>query len=319
MNNIENKDAIYLVDVHGEKLTVKKKVDEDEDLKGDENIEEIIDAIKHLKILFKLNTWKGFFEWSKENMSTVLIWISGIGALIQIRELARIHISYIRFFSVTQLISDGALVLLIATFIVVLAFLTTKFLTPKLVTRQIRINIKKERSFSTFEKYVRYFSTFLGSALCVVTFMGIGAADIQKNTVTYMILIACMYAFLTYTGFYYTAFDEYLEKTKDKIILFGRYDLKSLYRSFNTFMVIATVMVIGIIIFKSLFLFTSALRLPYNLENYNKLTERIEEDHKGLSYYKLRYFNDTYTFVEIRKDKALESNIVIYKTDDLIF
>lgn len=319
MANIENKNKIHLIDMNGDKLTVDIREEGEEDLKGDENIEEIITAVKSLNVLFKINTWKNAFEWSKDNISAVLIWISGIGAIIQIRELASIHVSYIKFFSVTQLISDSALVLLMATFIIIIAFITTKFLTPTLVARQLIIDIKKDRSFSYFEKYVRYFCMFLGSVACVGAFMEIRATDIQKDMFFSMILISFIFAFLTYSAFYYSVFDDYLQKTKDRFMLFGKYDFKGYYRSFNRFMVIATAMVICIVIFKSIFLFPSASRLPYNLENYNKVIKKIEEDYKDLNYYKLLYFNDMYAFIEIKRNKDKESKILIYKTDDLIF
>lgn len=321
MNNIENKNKIYLVDLNGERLTVenKKEDKEEEYLRGDENIEEIIDAIKSLNILFKLNTWKEFFEWSKDNMSTVLIGISGIGAIIQIKELASIHVSYIRFFSVTQLISDGALVLLTATFIGVTAFITSRFLTPKLVARQIKIDVNKGKSFSVFEKYVRYLAGLMGSIICVVAFAEIRATQIQENTYFYILLIAFMYAYLTYSGLYYSVFDEYLQKTNDEFMLLKKYSFKGCYKALNTFMIVATAMVIVIIIFKSMFMFPAALRLPYNLENYNNIKNKIEKDNSDIEYYNLRYFNDTYAFIEIKKYKESKSNILIYKTEDLIF
>lgn len=320
MDNIENESKIHLIDIHGEKLTIDVREEEkEEDLKGDENIEEVISAIKSLNILFKMSSWKNAFEWSKDNISTALIWISGIGAIIQIRELASIHVSYIRFFSVTQLISDGALVLLMAAFITIIAFITTKFLTPTLVAKQLMIDIKKNRSFGYFEKYGRYFCMFLGSIACVGAFMEIRATDIQKNMFISMILISFIFAYLTYSAFYYSVFDDYLQKTNDRFMLFGKYNFKNYYTSFNRFMVITTAMVICIVILKSIFLFPSASRLPYNLENYNKVAEKVEKDYKDINQYKLLYFSDTYAFIEIRKNENTEGRIVVYKTDDLMF
>lgn len=321
MGNIEDESKIHLIDIHGEKLTaeVRKEEKEEEDLKGDENIREIITAIKSLNILFKMTTWKHAFEWSKDNISTALIWISGIGAIIQIRELASIHVSYIRFFSVTQLISDGALVLLMAAFITIIAFITTKFLTPTSVAKQLIIDIKKNRSFSYFEKYVRYFCMFLGSIACVGAFMEIRVADIQKDMCVSMILISLMFAYLTYSAFYYSVFDDYLQKTNDRFLLFGKYNFKDYYTSFNRFMVIATAMVICIVVVKSIFLFPAASRLPYNLENYSKVAEKVEEDYKHINQHRLLYFNDTYAFIEISKNEDAKGKIVIYKTDDLMF
>lgn len=321
MNNTENE--IYLIDIYGDKLTPnikeKEEEEEEEDLKGDETTKEIITAFESLKTLFKMKTWKRAFEWSKDNLSTVLIWISGLGAVIQIKELASIHVSYIRFFSVTQLISDGALVLLMTISIVIIAFVTTRYLNPKIVAKQLIIDVKKNRSFSWFEKYARYFCMFLGNVVFARAFMDITVTTIQKNVVFSIISIAFILAFFTYSAFYYAIFGVYLEKTKDSFILFSKYNVKNYYRAFNRLVIMATAISIVIIIIKSMFLIQAASRLPYSLENYNKAMGKVEADYKDLEYYKLRYFNDTYAFIEIKKKKETKSKIVVYKTDDLIF
>lgn len=64
--------------------------------------------------MIEYNKWiKQKYYWMKENIQFVILIPTLIGGIWQLIELSRISISFIRFFSVTQLISDGLLVLFI--------------------------------------------------------------------------------------------------------------------------------------------------------------------------------------------------------------
>lgn len=319
MKNTEIENQTYLVDVHGEKLIFESKREEENIDIETKRINKIMKEIKSLDYLFKLSTWKIFFTWVKENYKDVLILISGTGAIIQIKELANINLSYIKFFSATQLISDGVLVLLIAIIMTIAIVISVKLLSLIPVIEQIAIDTEKQKSFHFFEKYCRYFCTFIGSVVFAYGFTDITAGVIQKDIIFFTIFIAVILAFLAYTGMYYSVFDDYLSKTNDKFILFGKYNFKSYYRSFNRFMLIATAMTMIIVLLKSTVLIYAAARLPYNLENYNNLRKRIESEYKDITYYKLLYYNDVYAFIEIKKDKDSEAKVIIYKTDAIIF
>lgn len=319
MKNTEIENQTYLVDIHGEKLILESKKEEENIDIETKRLNKIIKEINSLGKFFKLSTWRIFFEWVKENDKAVLIGISVIGAIIQLKELASINISYIRFFSATQLISDGILVLLIAIVMTIAIVISVKLLSLIPVIEQIAIDTEKEKSFHFFEKYCRYFCTFIGSVVFAYGFTDITAGVIQKDIIFFTIFIAVILAFLAYTAAYYSVFDDYLSNTKDTFRLFGKYDFKSYYRSFNRFMLIATAMTILIVLFKSTALIYAAARLPYNLENYNNVRERIESEYKNISHYRLLYYNDSYAFVEIKKDKDSEAKVVIYKTDAIIF
>ena len=60
---------------------------------------------------------KIFFEFIKNNISVILLLPAILGGFWQIIELSKMSISYIRFFSATQLLPDGLLVLFIFSMI----------------------------------------------------------------------------------------------------------------------------------------------------------------------------------------------------------
>lgn len=68
-----------------------------------------------------LNNWIATkYKWLKENIQLVILIPTILGGIWQIIELSRISVAFIRFFSVTQLISDGLLIL----YIIIIFYLT---------------------------------------------------------------------------------------------------------------------------------------------------------------------------------------------------
>lgn len=316
MDDIENKNKNYLIDVHGEKIIVEHK---EKGFKNNEDKSKIAKAFKVLFSLLTVATLKKSFEWSKENTSDVLILISGVGAIIQIYELARINISYIRFFSVTQLISDGALVLLMAVYIAIVWAISTVVITPTNVLEQLKKNIEENKSFTLFEKYWRYLATVAATLIAIGASNDIKSLDMKEDVFFAMGMIATILAFIRYSTIYYKIFGSYLQTTNDTCMLFGKHNFKGLYKIFNKGMILITNVAIAIIIINALIMFPAASRLPYNLENYEQISEKMEERYGKISYYKLLYFNDTYAFIEMKKTENAKSKVLVYKTDDLIY
>ena len=77
--------------------------------------------------IFDKSIWLKGLNLTKEYRPLILILISGLGAAIQIIEISKIDMAYIRFFSVTQLTADGTLVAitLLASYIIYKFYLTT--------------------------------------------------------------------------------------------------------------------------------------------------------------------------------------------------
>lgn len=291
---------------------------ENEKSKDDEDSNYIVETVKKLSILFEVSTWKSVFEWSKQNTSTALIWISGIGAIIQVIELISIHPSYIRFFSVTQLISDGS-VLLAIFIIVTITYVVATILMPHHIIKAMIGDINKKGSFNNYDKYMRYIVTSIACFITARAFMELNIDEIKREMTFYIIVIAVMIAFLRYALEYYNTFDKYLQETSDSIRIYRKFDFKYYYKAFNKFMILATIMTIAIISLKSTYFFIKASRLPYNLENYEIINDRIISDYRNLENYETLYFNDMYCFIKIRKNNEEQGKVIVYKTDEIMF
>ena len=65
--------------------------------------------------------------------------------------------------------------------------------------------------------------------------------------------------------------------------------------------------------------YSEMLREPRYFENYNKVGSVIQERHKDVSEYKVLYFNDEYTFIELTRGDSNKNTIEVYKTDVVLF
>lgn len=316
MDDVENKNKKYLIDVYGEKIIVEHK---GEDSRNNESKSQIVKAFKVIYSLLTVATLKKSFEWSKENTSDALILISGVGAIIQIYELARINISYLRFFSVTQLISDGAVVLLMVVYIAIVWAISTVVIVRTDIHENLKTAIEKNERFTLYEKYWRYLAIVASTLIAIGASNDIRYLNMKENIFFAMGMLAAILAFIRYSTTYYKIFGSYLETTNDTFMLFGKYNFKGLYKILNKGMgLIANVAIVAIIA-NAMIMFPAASRLPYNLENYEQIAEKMEERYGKINYYKLLYFNDTYAFIEMKKTKDSKNKVLVYKTDDLMY
>ena len=249
-------------------------------------------------------TWQDGFNLTKENIGITLILISGLGALIQIIELMKIDISYLRFFSVTQLSADGAL----ASITVLFSFLVYRL---HLITyTSLSIIPRLEKAIE--DKDNRYFPNELMHVIWL--FIGVKGAAIFLNVeffgdriIELGIISSMMLATLYFVSKYFLLVRKFFKVTNA-----GKRALipSSLLATLSVGMTIyALAKVAGI------YVELYRIPTPERLDNYQYLESRIERDYGITEKYKILYFNDRYTFVEIEKDKR----IIIYKTDDVLF
>lgn len=293
----------------------------------------------------KLSNLVNFFEWSKENTSTVLVWITAIGAFIQIIELAVIDLSYIRFFSVSQLISDGSLVLLVFGIYTLMYLISHKFLFFESALKSRYERIDNGEIFGFNEKYF----SFISASITVFFVMGGLANFTNMDTINgilwLVILILPVATYLNYVLIRILLLNlYYIVSTSDDFkidVIVFKINIKILYIIINIFAILAGTLMFIIALAKFLILMYLSVRVPYYIDNYNHLGEKVAEDYNGLQDYKLLYFNDVYTFVEISKPedkdsklishsisganynvsfyKNTDKKVVIYKTEDVLF
>lgn len=308
---------------------------------NDSNIE---DKLNSFLKLTKLSTWIYAFEWTKENVSTLVILITGIGAFIQIIELALIDLSYIRFFSVSQLISDGALVLLVFGTYALMYLFSHKFLIFNQLIKARTRRIDSGETFSFYDKYISFLSTVvtLYIMLKLINFTNLETVNGMLWLVILLLPIATYINFILVRILILNL--RYIFSNNDKFkvnTFFRKFNIKPLYIITNIFAILGGTLILVIGLIKFLVIIYLSIRVPYHIDNYNQLNERIVEDYNGLNEYKLLYFNDIYTFVELEKPedkdkrlightisgtnykidfyKNMDKTVVIYKTEDVLF
>lgn len=86
-----------------------------------------------------------YLDQIKKNLSLILLLPTLLGGLWQLFELSKMSISFIRFFSATQLLPDGLLVLLITTLLYI-TFKFTRIYKTRLQKKIIKVNIDKPKN-----------------------------------------------------------------------------------------------------------------------------------------------------------------------------
>lgn len=253
--------------------------------------------------------WKPLLKLLKENFGLILFFIYGLGAFIQVLELSRIDLSYLRFFSVTQLASDGALVFVTLAIFSFVAYIYYFYVTLK---------FRDEEKISNTDRKTKENISLLTPFLCLLIISGIGYVYIlnyipieeqKRLPILFLILPAVMVGMLAY------------------FIKYSRYErnaIKGINKKNLTIFILFLIttlsyLLIPIIIIKTFIAYSSILREPKDFENYSKVGLLIKEQHKDVNSFKILYFNDKYTFVKLNRVTSNKNTIEVYKTDAILF
>ena len=253
------------------------------------------------------STWIKGLKAIKEDMPIVLTTISGMGAGIQIIELSKIDLSYLRFFSVSQLAADGALVTitLLASYLMYRFYLITIMALPLITELERAVRDKNKEYTPTNAISVLIFSFSVSLA---ARYMHGG---LFENALIKMILISSMMlAGLTFSLKYLWLFNK-----QTRILEAVEITWFKLVRELLMIITPAAMLAYTIINLGNIYLDLYKIPTPERLANYEYVKNRIDEDYGKDQEYSIRYFNDKYTFIEITKDRS----IAIYKTDDILF
>lgn len=263
-----------------------------------------------LAFLFNKNTRTELLDWCKKYLATCVLIISGLGSAIQIFELGKINIAYIRFFSPTQIIPDGALV--IATLI--LLILAYKILKSTLLGEDVLLAIENninDKKLSKGKADLRSIPYFLAPVVFYGIMTFVGFYHFKENIFLSIIGISILYVYMGASFVYSYHYYEYLKTTPDtfkfKDTLLG---ISNWIRPTIILMVTASFLALAI-------LSISAYKLPANLENYAKVDQQVHKDYKNIKSHKILYFNDTYLFVEIHRTDR--KTVAVYETAGVFF
>nr|WP_181718039.1 hypothetical protein [Psychrobacter sp.]QJS05186.1 hypothetical protein [Psychrobacter sp.] len=261
-------------------------------------------------LLMNKGTWEILFKWCKENLTTSILLISGLGAIIQVLELAKINIAYIRFFSATQLISDGVLVLA-TVLIIITAYSVFRFI---FLSQNIRLYIElrmkdKKLSKDSTDRYA--ILSFLVPVIFYIFLTGVVFKTFKENFFMNLIGLAFLYTLLTVSFIHTCLYYEYLTSTTED------FKFKKIHISIAKWVRPLNILLTVVSIPALILLCLHVYKLPSNLENYTKVNQQVEKDYRDIDSYEILYFNDTYLFVEIIKGN--KKSIAVYETKGVLF
>ena len=209
----------------------------------------------------------------KENINLLILIPTILGGFWQLLELVRIEISFIRFFSLTQVVSDGLVILfLLLIFMIV----------------NLGLFIKDKKDDDTLSPYEEY---FLVKFLLLLLFLtGFGRAVYLLNYKEFTTInIVVLYLFFVLS----------LRVIKDIIVKkFG--DVFKNYYS----LIVLIVFQISLYFMNSIFIkFHQLYYVPSNIKNIEYLECYTGKKKKD---FELLYFNDKYVFIKDVNSKQIE-------------
>lgn len=276
----------------------------------DKNNKDELEETKTYDIKAKMSDKKALlkgFNLTKENIPFVLIIVSGLGGIIQLVEISKIDIAYIRFFSVSQLAADGTLV----AFTLLTSYIMYRFYLSTLTVFDIVPSLEKailNKDITYLRKVTNDIPPVLGFLMAV---MGVAifmhSGPFKENLLLMIALSSMIIAGLAFILKFFTLHDKYIKAIDSKA-----------KRSWPNIVLIATPAILiaySIWNLSNIYLDLYKIPTPERLNNYSYVESRIAQDYGNNKEYKIRYFNDKYMFIEITEDKS----IAIYKTDDILF
>lgn len=260
---------------------------------------------------------KDTINFSKNYSGALLAIIYAIGSATQIFELARINPSYIKFFSISQLLADGAFIITFAITAYVSFIVFSIVIALTTIPTQLIKMLKKHKNTESFRLTVK------GAALSFLPFLPLFFLTIYdiryyKNQPFFMVFFASfLWAVLAQFVQYSYEYDDHTKRLIDKFSHTPTDDIKiglgAIYRVNAAVATILSFLLLTPVIF-------DFYRLPTNLENFDKAKQLVMTDYKYLKLedINIRYFNDKFMFIEITKPDKRKS-IVIYETNSALF
>ena len=221
-------------------------------------------------------------EFIKSNLNLIILIPTILGGLWQLFELSSISISFIRFFSVSQIIPDG---------ILLLTFISIIFIAYRFSYKMTKSGL--DESPSKTLNIIRFIIITIIGGIWIFVFI---YRIIKLDKIELFGLIMSI-VFLTsiLTSFFY------LIKT-DSISNFIKKPL--INEIILTFLSLGVIFIFFILLNHSFDLFHKTYMFPNNWGNESKIESFINEKYDNKPEFDILYFNDKYFFLEIK----LENN-----------
>jgi hypothetical protein len=232
----------------------------------------------------------------KENLSIIILFPALLGSIWQIIELSRISTSFIRFFSVSQLVADGALILFLFFFTYLGLRLTKFFLKEK----NFAIGTKEEESLRWKPTLVLFLltGTMIG-ALLIPSF-----ADLYREN---RLSPAALLTVVPGTVIILTLF---VKSTVSLLTAFGLRGSGIPNKDLKQFIDGIIGLTFCVLALKLLLFLTSAFHksftMPENVVNIKNIKCKLTNRSVPVKQLEILYFNDKYLFVQFKeKDSTL--------------
>ncbi|SUD92173.1 hypothetical protein [Psychrobacter phenylpyruvicus] len=267
-----------------------------------------------------------YIKWGINHISVLVLFPSIVGAIWQIIELAKINIAYIRFFSLSQIPVDGALIIALSGILILGSKLTIEFVNfsfkerAKILKNKEFINTIKPKINRLILKHtllsllllcgfvymlvVLYADMFLKGPIFTILLVYVSFAGIMIYTSDIVILVSVKK----------TMPPDWLNRCSNNL-------LKKCRKIF-TWSVFPIVGLIIYMIFSLLNFFSKSFVLPGDLYNTKNLDSVVYSDFHT-DEYNIEYFNDKYIFLKLctvdNCDHHLDEKIVIYPMEKVLF
>jgi hypothetical protein len=225
---------------------------------------------------------KLYYSKIKENLVIIALIPSVFGGIWQMFKLAQISPNMIRFFSISQLISDGLLLMIFFIFVPLIS------VTPILLT----IHPMKHDFFSHKTPYDNYFRLIMYPLVLFLVFDYIFSSKELRsiNELIHFLMGLCFFYI-----FIFSFSQVFIKK------LFGKY-----------FLLIVIFLINILISFYSFYKINKNEKTIYNFES---LITTLKQKHCYSKQPKILYFNDQYIFIEVVENQ--KKGILIEKFDSL--
>ncbi len=270
-----------------------------------------------------------YIKWGVNNTGIMVLIPSVLGAIWQIIELASINLAYIRFFSISQIPVDGALILFLGGLLLLIGKMTINFI--KFSSEQKIKNLKDEEYLNkVLSKLNRKLIVQSGISLLLIWALFYSIINLYSDMFSSSPIFTIILVFLSISGVMIYISEliilailkvriSYPDEVSAKEIT-G--DLLNRTRKTLNWLVLPSISFIIFMLVILVKLFSQTFVLPTNFYNIRKLDSAVYYDFNTKNY-SVEYFNDKYLFVKVCTieicNHDLDKEIVIYPMEKVLF
>ncbi|ALM48948.1 hypothetical protein AMR72_08640 [Flavobacterium psychrophilum] len=271
-------------------------------MSGQEN-KEVSGVIQDSGFIGKI---KSYIKFVSEHITIILLIPTLLGGLWQVVSLGTTSISYIRFFSISQLLSDGIILMIWLCLWGMFIYIGYRFFKKNDNQEKIEQSSEKTRG-ERIATTIGYLGLCGGIVLFLIKLDRFMYHDLDfVKVVMIPIIIAIV---ITFMLFFSSALMAIFNLKAEDI------HASKLLKFSTSVLSILTTLYVLYAFFNVLSNFNKAFVLPQNIENAHNLLESMKEE-DSTCIYRIAYLNDLYVFVNVeRKEDTTVQAVKIIKTD----